>query len=415
MDALVSDYFRPLSHSLDEALADTPVVAILGARQVGKSTLARQLAPDRPFIDLDLPSARRAATADPEGFIDGLPPTITLDEVQRVPELMLAIKVAVDRDRRPGRFLLTGSANMMLLPQLSDSLAGRMEIIRLHPLTEAEKDRAPGRFLETFLAGELKPDIRPSDGSSSADLLRRMFQGGFPEACARSPARAKAWHRQYIAAIIDRDVRDVANVKDAANIGKLLEFLAYQSASLLNVANISRDLGLARATIDHHLEVLERLFLIRVLPAWHKSAAKRLVKMPKIHLLDSGLAASLTGLREDDWNHKRESFGKILDSMVLQQITAQAGWTDPTLRFSHYRDKDQVEVDCVINRGNTVWGIEVKAAQTVDVSDTKGLRRLAEKAGKDFAGGIVLYSGTSVLPLGSTPFLAVPFSKFWEM
>ena len=415
MDAPASDYFRPLSRSLDEALADTPVVAILGARQVGKSTLARQLAPDRPFIDLDLPSARRAATADPEGFIDGLPPTITLDEVQRVPELMLAIKVAVDRDRRPGRFLLTGSANMMLLPQHSDSLAGRMEIIRLHPLTEAEKDRAPGRFLETFLAGELKPDIRPSDGSSSADLLRRMFQGGFPEACARSPSRAKAWHRQYIAAIIDRDVRDVANVKDAANIGKLLEFLAYQSASLLNVANISRDLGLARATIDHHLEVLERLFLIRVLPAWHKSAAKRLVKMPKIHLLDSGLAASLTGLREDDWNHKRESFGKILESMVLQQITAQAGWTDPTLRFSHYRDKDQVEVDCVINRGNTVWGIEVKAAQTVDASDTKGLRRLAEKAGKDFAGGIVLYSGTSVLPLGSTPFLAVPFSKFWEM
>ena len=325
MGASASDYFRPHSRSLDEALADTPVVAILGARQVGKSTLARQLVPDRLFVDLDLPSARKAATADPEGFIDGLPPTVTLDEVQRVPELMLAIKVAVDRDRRPGRFLLTGSANMMLLPQLSDSLAGRMEVIRLHPLTEAEKDHTPGRFLETFLAGELKPEIRPSDGSSSEELVRRMFHGGFPEACARSPARARAWHRQYIAAIIDRDVRDVANVKDAANIGKLLEFLAYQTASLVNVANISRDLGLARATVDHYMEVLERLFLIRVLPAWHKSAAKRLIKMPKIHLLDSGLAATLTGLREDDWNKKRESFGKILESMALQQITAQAG------------------------------------------------------------------------------------------
>lgn len=415
MDAPNRDLPRPLSRSLAEALLDTPVVAILGARQVGKSTLARQLAPDRPFIDLDSPSVRRIAAADPEGFIESLPPVVTLDEIQRVPALMLAIKVAVDRDRRPGRFLLTGSANMMLLPQLSDSLAGRMEIIRLHPLTEAEKDRMPGRFLEVFLAGKLKPDIRPSDGNSSEDLLRRMFQGGFPEACARSPKRARAWHRQYIAAIIERDVRDVANVKDASNIGKLLEFLAYQSASLLNVANISRDLGLARATVDHHLEVLERLFLIRILPAWHKSAAKRLVKMPKLHLLDSGLAATLTGLREADWNSKRESFGKILESMVLQQVTAQAGWIDPTLRFSHYRDKDQVEVDCVINRGNSVWGIEVKAAQSVDSSDAKGLRRLAEKAGKDFVGGILLYSGTSILPLPGTPFLAVPLSKFWEM
>lgn len=400
---------------VEEALADTPVVAVLGPRQVGKSTLVRELAPDRPFFDLDEAAFGKTAAADPAGFIDGLPPVVTLDEVQRVPELMRAIKVAVDRDRRPGRFLLTGSANLLLLPQLSDSLAGRMEVVHLHPFTEAEKERSGGRFLETLLAGGLEPHIRPTEASTTGDLVRRLLQGGFPEACTRTPARARTWHRQYLQAVLERDVRDVAKVKDVHDLRRLLELLASQSASLLNVSNVSRDLGLARVTVDHYLEVLERVFLIRVLPAWHKTTAKRLVKAPKLHLPDTGLAATLMDLQEDDWNGKRESFGRLLESMVLQQLVAQAGWTDPSVRFWHYRDKDRVEVDCVISRGARIWGVEVKASQTVDASDAKGLRRLAEQSGSDFAGGIVFYSGNSILPLGNGPFLAVPISKLWEL
>jgi len=401
--------------AVEAALADTPVVAVLGPRQVGKSTLVRELAPDRPFFDLDVAAFGKTAAADPAGFIDGLPSVVTLDEVQRVPELMRAIKVAVDRDRRPGRFLLTGSANLLLLPQLSDSLAGRMEVIQLHPLTEAEKGRADGRFLETFLAGRLKPEIRPADTPVTGDLVRRLLQGGFPEANARSVDRARIWHRQYLQAVMERDVRDVAKVRDVHDLWRLLELLASQSASLLNVSNVSRSLGIARVTVDHYLEVLKRLFLIRVLPAWHRSAAKRLVKAPKVHLLDTGLAATLMDLHEVDWNGKRESFGNLLESMVLQQLVAQAGWTDPAIQFWHYRDKDQVEVDCVISSGRRIWGVEVKTSQSVDASDAKGLRRLAEQAGDDFAGGIVFYSGTSVLPLCDGAFLAVPISKLWEL
>jgi len=404
-----------MRRAVEAALADTPVVAVLGPRQVGKSTLVRELAPDRPFFDLDVAAFGKTAAADPAGFIDGLPSVVTLDEVQRVPELMRAIKVAVDRDRRPGRFLLTGSANLLLLPQLSDSLAGRMEVIQLHPLTEAEKGRADGHFLETFLAGRLKPEIRPADTPVTGDLVRRLLQGGFPEANARSVDRARIWHRQYLQAVMERDVRDVAKVRDVHDLRRLLELLASQSASLLNVSNVSRSLGIARVTVDHYLEVLKRLFLIRVLPAWHRSAAKRLVKAPKVHLLDTGLAATLMDLHEADWNGKRESFGNLLESMVLQQLVAQAGWTDPAIQFWHYRDKDQVEVDCVISSGRRIWGVEVKTSQSVDASDAKGLRRLAEQAGDDFAGGIVFYSGTSVLPLCDGAFLAVPISKLWEL
>jgi hypothetical protein len=401
--------------AVEAALADTPVVAVLGPRQVGKSTLVRELAPDRPFFDLDVAAFGETAAADPAGFIDGLPAVVTLDEVQRVPDLMRAIKVAVDRDRRPGRFLLTGSANLLLLPQLSDSLAGRMEVIHLYPLTEAEKELGNGLFLETFLAGKLRSEIRPTVTSVSSNLVQRLLQGGFPDACSRPLDRARIWHRQYLQAVMERDVRDVAKVRDVHDLRRVLELLAGQSASLLNVSNVSRTLGIARVTVDHYLEVLERLFLIRVLPAWHRSAAKRLVKAPKIHLLDTGLAATLMDLHEADWNGRRESFGHLLESMVLQQLAAQAGWTDPTIRFWHYRDKDQVEVDCVITRSSRIWGVEVKASQSVDSSDAKGLRRLAEQAGEDFAGGIVFYSGTSVLPLCEGAFLAVPISKLWEI
>ena len=310
--------------------------------------------------------------------------------------------------------MLTGSANLLLLPRLADSLAGRMEIVHLHPLTEAEKERNPGRFLEAFLSGRLKPEIR-AESPDGGNLVRRLMVGGFPETRTRTIQRAQAWHRQYIRAVIDRDVKDVAKVRDAHELQRLLDLLAHQTGSLLNVSNLSQDLGLARATVDHYLEVLQRLFLVRILPAWHPSAAKRLVRAPKLHVVDSGLASTLLNLGQEDWNIRRGAFGGLMESMVLQQLVAQAGWTDPSLRFWHYRDKDQVEVDCVITRGARIWGVEVKAGRSASESDTKGLRRLAQRSGSDFVGGIVLYSGNSVVPLGDGAFLGVPVARLWEM
>jgi len=408
-------YPRALEFAINEALADTPVVCLLGPRQSGKTTLAQMLAPERAFVSLDEKNYFKVATEDPAGFIDSLPDMVTLDEVQRAPDLLPAIKRSVDIDRRPGRFLLTGSANLLLLPHVTESLAGRMEIVQLQPLTEAEKERKPGKFLRSMLDGMIKPGILARKEISDPGLPERLVAGGYPEPLTRTLSRGRQWHRQYIRSIIDRDVKDVARVKDGNELARSIELLAIRSSELMNVSNFSKELGLYRDTVDHYISILERLFLIRRLPAWHRNTAKRLIKAPKVHMVDSGLAATLADLKTEDWLEKRTRMGHLLESFVVQQIIAQAAWTDPDLRFWHYRDKDQVEVDLVITRGGMTWGVEIKAASTFGRKDGKGLARLADQCGKSFQGGIVLYTGRDTLPLGNTPFLAVPLNKLWEL
>lgn len=231
----------------------------------------------------------------------------------------------------------------------------------------------------------------------------------------RSGARARTWHREYLRTLIERDVRDIAKVRDANELARLLKVLALRTAELLNVSSLGNDLGLSRETVDHYLAICERLYLVRRLPPWHRSAAKRLIKTPKVHIVDSGLAATLAGLGEGDWSAQRERFGHLLESFVVQQLVAQAGWTDPDLCFWHYRDKDQVEVDLVITRGRQTWGVEVKAAATASPADGRGLRRLAEQSGKDFQGGVVLYAGSSTFKLDASNCLAAPLAKLWEL
>ena len=408
-----STYPRNIRRTLKLALTDTPVVALLGPRQSGKSTLVQTLAPDRAYVTLDEEPPLRTAREDPVGFIAALPARVTLDEVQRAPGLLLAIKAAVDRNRRPGRFLLTGSADLLLLPKVGDSLAGRIEFVQLHPLTESEKERQPGALLQAFLAGRLVPRIPGIEAAPAGHLQERLLRGGYPPAQLRSPERARQWHRQYLRTVLERDVADVARVRDAAELGRLIEIVALRSASLLNLSALGAELGMRRETADQYLSVLERLFLVRRLPAWHRNEAKRLIKTPKIHLLDSGLAATLAGLEAGDWTTRRDRFGHLIESFVVQQLIAQAGWTDPDLRFWHYRDKDQVEVDLVITRGRRTWGVEVKTSATVTPADGNGLRRLAEQCGKDFKGGMILYAGASTLPTADRRILAVPLSDLW--
>ena len=410
MSARTSLLLRSLAPVVQEALSDTPVVCLLGPRQSGKTTLARQLVPDRAFVSLDEHNYYQTAMADPAGFIAGLPDEVTLDEVQRVPELLPAIKRAVDRDRRPGRFLLTGSAHLLLLPTVTESLAGRMEIAQLQPLTEAEKTRNQGRFLGAILEGALKPSIRPETKAGGPALAERLVAGGYPEPLTRTPGRA----RQYLRSVIERDVQDIARVRDADELSRLLELLAVRSAHLLNVNHLAGELGLHRETVERYLSVLERLFLVRRLRAWHRNTAKRLIKSPKVHLLDTGLAATLADLTAADWLGARHRMGYLLESFVVQQLIAQAAWTDPDLRFWHYRDKDRVEVDLVVTRGRKVWGLKVKAAGTLAAGDGRGLVRLAERCGEDFQQGLLLYAGEDLLPLADKRMLAVPLSELWE-
>ena len=291
-----------------------------------------------------------------------------------------------------------------------------MECIELHTFSEAEKERAPGHFLEHWLSGQLDTSICTSPPPQPSTLPNRIIAGGYPEAFKRTPPRARNWQEQYIQSIIERDIQDISHVKDGSDIARFIEYMSHQTAQLLNISETAKALGHTRATVEKYLVILEKLYLLRRLPAWHRNSGKRLVKAPKIHLCDSGLAAALSGTTETMWMQDRTRFGHLLESFIVQQLSIQASWMESKVRLWHYRDKDQVEVDCVLTQGNQTWGVEVKAAMTIKPSDSKGLRRLAAQAGSDFIGGIILYGGASVLPIDRTLNLyAVPISKLWEL
>jgi hypothetical protein len=409
-DTLHPRYIIPL---IKEALRDTPVVCLLGPRQSGKTTLAKSLEPERAYFTFDDSSLLAVARQDPTGFIRGLPARVTLDEVQRIPELLPVLKIVVDEARQPGRFILTGSANLLLLAGVQESLAGRVEIIYLNPLSEQEKQHSRYSVLQAMLEGKLKPAIRASQ-KSVGDLAEAITQGGYPEPNTRTGARAQQWYRQYVNSLLQRDVADIATIRDVDEVGRLLELLALRTASLLNISALATELGIRRETTEKYLYVLEHLFLLRSLPAWHRNKAKRLIKTPKIHLVDTGLACALSGLKAADWNDYSKDFGPMLESFAVQQLICQAGWVDRDLKFSHYRDKDQVEVDLVIEQGRNVWGVEVKKASSIQPGDGAGLARLAAQAGKNWCGGMLLYGGNHCLVLNSIANgFAVPLSGFW--
>ncbi len=252
-----------------------------------------------------------------------LPDPVVLNEIQCAPELLRAIKLAVDRDRRPGRFLLTGSANLLLLPKLGDSLAGRMSVLELHPLTSAELNCAPGGFLAAWLTGKLQPAMAEADNiTAPSTLAARIVSGGFPEPRLRTPARARVWHRDYLRALLERDVQDVFRVKEPRDLSRLLSLLALRTGELLNLTTLANELDLRRETVEHHLTACERLYLVRRLQPWHRHESKRLIKTPKVHFIDTGLAATLASLTLEDWPARRDRFEHLLETYVLQELIA---------------------------------------------------------------------------------------------
>lgn len=399
---------------LVQALADTPVVLIHGPRQSGKTTLALKLAEARQYVyfSFDHGVALAAARADPAGFVDDLPERVILDEVQRVPELFTYLKAAVDRRRTPGRFLLTGSANVLLVPKLSDSLAGRMEILRLHPLAQCEVAGQLPRFLDALFGAGFKL------GSSArlvSELAERIAAGGYPAALARSqPHRRTAWYREYIETLVQRDVRDLKRISSLDALPRLLALAAAQTARLVNVSELASSFQLSRPTIRDYLTLLERVFLMDLLPPWHTNRLSRLIKTPKLHVGDTGVASALLGLDAEALTRDRRTLGQLLETFVFQELRRQASWHERTIAFHHFRDKDRAEVDVVLERGaHEVAGIEVKAGATVTNADFRGLRKLKAAAGDRFASGVVLYDGEVTAGFGDSLY-AVPIRRLWE-
>jgi len=405
---------RYLAARLREALADTPAVLIHGPRQCGKTTLARAVGERRGYryFSFDDEALRRAAGQDPVGFVTELPERAILDEVQRVPELFTTLKDAIDRRRAPGRFILTGSANVLLVPKLADSLAGRMGILRLHPLAQCEQAGRSPRFLDDVFGGGFRTRTAERLGPA---LAARIVDGGYPAALAlRSASRRAAWYRDYVETQVQRDVRDLSRIRSLDALPRLLALAASHTARLINVTDLAGPFQLTRQTIHDYVTVLERVFLLERLPPWHSNRLSRLVKTPKLHVGDTGVACALLGLDAKALQADREALGPLLETFVLQELKRQASWRPLPIAFYHFRDRDGLEVDIVMEQGaGTVAGVEVKAAATVSAADFRGLRKLKEAAGKRFAGGVVLYDGEASASFGDAMH-AVPIRALWE-
>lgn len=406
---------RNIQHAVDIALKDTPVVLLHGARQTGKTTLAKAMARKRgaQYVTLDDHPTLEAALNDPPAFIQGLGRLVVIDEVQNAPNLFRAIKASVDRDRKPGRFLLTGSANVLVLPRLGDSLAGRMEIIPLFPFAQDELQGRKSGFID--LAFSARPRMVPPPALERKEVAALVTAGGYPEVMTRrSAVRRDAWYGAYITSILQRDVRDISNIAGLSDLPRLLAALALRSSGLLNLADLSRTLDIPHSTLRRYMALLEATFLSTPLPAWSTHRGKRLVKAPKLHLADSGFAAHLAGIDTAAELLQGQVFGPLLETFVVNELRKMAGWSKARVKLHHFRTEAGREVDVVLedHKGRIV-GIEVKAAMAVGSNDVTGLKHLREAAGDKWLRGLLLHPG-----LGVTPFAkdihAAPISALWS-
>ena len=394
------------------ALRDTRVVAITGPRQSGKTTLARRFARQgRTYVTLDDRVTLAAARSDPIAFIRDLDRAV-IDEVQRAPEILLAIKQTVDEDRRPGRFLLTGSANLSTIATVNESLAGRIETIPLYPLSRSELIRRKRtQFIAKIFGGDVPP---PAEAMTSDAIVQLVAGGGYPEALARrSERRRQDWYRAYVESIVARDVPEIASLAKPTQIPRLLQFAAQFAGCLMNLSEIGRSVALDHKTTDSYLRVLEQLFLVRRLQPWSRNELSRIVKTPKLHFIDSGLLTALRGYTMTRLRAERQLLGPLLEGFIFSELLKLTSESAERVNLFHFRDRDQHEVDFVLeNAEGQIVGIEVKAAASVTRRDFSGLDRLASIAGKHFVQGIVLYDGKQPLSFADN-LRAAPLASVW--
>lgn len=404
-------FTRHIEDSIRQALTDTRVVAIAGPRQSGKSTLARKIAgAASSYFSLDEAVTFRAANDDPTGFVRRMRGLTIIDEIQRVPELMLAIKLAVDEDPTPGRFLITGSADIRTLPTIQDSLAGRIQVFELLPLSQDEIAGRPSKFLANAFTGRL-----PEAEALPPDALQHLVAaGGFPEALARtSRARRRDWFEAYAKALVEQDAADIASLDRRRDLPRLLDTLAQHCGEIVNLTKLGGELGMDRKTVDRHVGVLEQMFLVRRVRPWFRNELKRLAKAPKLHFLDSGLAAALRRLDAETLGPDRVSLGPIVETFVFSELSKQASWSEDRISIHHYRDHDGGEIDFILeNWSRKIVAVEVKSGATIRPAAFAPMRMLAEMLKDNFALGVVLYDGRQRLQFGDKLW-AAPISSLW--
>lgn len=403
---------RRIEPRIAEALLDTPVVLLAGPRQAGKTTLVRHIAAQQGlrYLTLDDGLTLLSAREDPVGMVRSLDRAV-IDEIQRAPQLLLAIKKSVDEDRRPGRFLLTGSANLMALPTVADSLAGRMETLSLLPLSQSEMALRQANWIDQAFAGRILQASTPAVGEA---LIERVLRGGYPEAVARPAGRRRTtWARQYIDALIERDVRDIAHIDKLDQLPRFLRALAHTAGQMCNYTQLGAQVGLDGKTALRYCGVFEQMYLLQRIDVWARNRLSRVVKTAKLQFLDAGLLASLLDLTAQEVAQDRTRFGNVLETFVFGELLKHSTTAQDDYRLMYYRDADKFEVDVVIeNAAGQLVGVEVKAAATVKASDLRGLKKWAALAGPQFRLGVVLYDGTETLPLGDGLW-AAPLSSLW--
>lgn len=407
-----------------QRMAVEPVVVLQGPRSVGKSTTLHEIAREHAvsIVDLDRPELREAVAADPAAFVVGASP-VCIDEFQKAPVVLDAIKAELNRDLRPGRFLITGSTRFDALPQTAQALTGRVHVVRLLPFSQGEIDGIEENFVRVAIEDpSLLLSARQSGaagGSETRDgYVERVCRGGMPLAVARPEADRNRWFDDYVRVSLERDLAELARIRQKAKLPLLLARLAGQTAQSLNMSAVARSVGLDPTTADNYTRLLEDLFLLRRLPAWGRTLRSRATSAPKLHVLDSGVAAHLLRLTPDKLSRLDPAalteFGHLLETFVVGEIIKQVTWLHDPVDVGHWRTRDGDEVDLVLERRDGgVIGIEVKAGSRVTQRDGRGLRKLRDLCGDSFVGGIVLTTGDLAYNLDAT-ISVLPIDRLWR-